>query len=259
MLLKRGAASVHETQCSMLLGPLNDAHRLFCSSLSLRDSVLPMMLRSNRKRVIELMVLLVLVANPVGATASVWVSAPKPKFPAAALSRGSEGYVIVRTYVGQDGSVARATISKSSGDSTLDNAAQTAVLKWKMNPAVIKPEYLTKGYEQRIDFQQEVPVAARYRDRTAYFNSFRDAKIWTFAPFPEYPFHERLTRTEGIAVVRIIIGADGGVASVVLFKSSGNANLDNAAVSAVRRWRAHKEYAGVRLAVPIVFTMRGRR
>jgi TonB family protein len=100
--------------------------------------------------------------------------------------------------------------------------------------------------------------AARYRDRQAYFGSFRSAKIWTFAPFPEYPSHERLTRTEGVAIVRIIIGADGRVASVVIFKSSGNANLDNAAVSAVRRWHAHKEYAGAHVAMPIEFTLGGR-
>ena len=205
------------------------------------------------------MALLALVSIPVQALASVWLSAPKPKFPAAALSRGSEGYVIVRTYLGQDGSVIRATISKSSGDSTLDDAARTALLKWKMNPAAIKPEYLTKGYEQRIDFRQETPVAARYRDRRAYFSTFQSAKIWMVAPFPEYPFHERLLRTEGVALVRIGIGADGHAASVELVKSSGNTNLDKAALAAVRLWRAHKEYAGQHFVMPIKFTMSGIR
>ena len=213
---------------------------------------------SNCRRVIKLMVLLVLAASPVQA-ASVWVSAPKPKFPAAALRKGSEGYVIVRTYIGQDGSVTRATISQSSGDSTLDDAALTAVLKWKMIPTAIQPQYLTKGYEQRIDFRQEAPVAARYRDRHAYFSTFRSAKIWTFAPFPEYPFHERSLRTEGITIVKIEIGADGRAASVTILRSSGNANLDKAAVSAVRLWRAHKEYAGQCFLMPINFILGARR
>jgi TonB family protein len=211
------------------------------------------------QRVIYLTVLLVLASGFVQAAESVWVSAPKPKFPAAALSRGSEGYVIVRTYLGPDGSVTRATISKSSGDSTLDDAARTAVLKWKMNPAAIKPAYRTKGYEQRIDFRQEAPIAARYRDRRAWFSTFQSAKLWTSAPFPAYPFHERLVRTEGVVKVGIEIGPDGGAASVVLFKSSGNANLDNAAVSAVRLWRAHKEYAGRRFVIPVRFTLSGKR
>lgn len=202
---------------------------------------------------------LVLLASPELEAATVWVSAPKPKFPATALSRGSEGHVIVRLHIGQDGRVTRATIAKSSGDSTLDDAARAAVLKWKMNPAAIRPEYPTKGYQQRIDFQQEAPVAVRYRDSHAYFSNFREAKMWAHAPFPEYPDRERVMRTQGTAVVGMSIGSDGGVASVVLLKSSGNANLDNAALAATRLWRAHRKYAGQHFALPISFTLSGRR
>ena len=86
-----------------------------------------------------------LATSPVLTAASVWISSPKPKFPAAALSKGTEGYVILRTQVGQDGRVTQATITRSSGDPILDDAARIAVLKWKMNPAAIKPEYRTKG------------------------------------------------------------------------------------------------------------------
>lgn len=124
-----------------------------------------------------------------------------------------------------------------------------------MNPAAIKPEYRTKGYDLRIDFQQEVPMAARYRDRSAYFEDFESARVWTYAPFPEYPFHERLVRAEGVVLVRIGMGADSRVVSVEIVKSSGNINLDNAAVSAVRKWRSHKKWAGWRLVMPIRFKM----
>ena len=197
--------------------------------------------RLNQHGIINLVALLVLALSPVTAEASVWASAPKPKFPTAALTRGSEGYVVVRAYIGPDGSVVRATVSKSSGDSSLDDAARAAVLRWKMNQAAVKPGYLMKGYDQRIDFRQEASIAARYRDRHAYFETFQSAKMWVFAPFPEYPFHERLLRTEGVALVRMAIGVDGATESVAILKSSGNPNLDNAAVSAVRRWRAHKD------------------
>lgn len=211
------------------------------------------------QQVFALIALLVLTPSPVWAAASVWSSAPKPKFPPAALSKGSEGYVIFRAFIGDDGSVTGATIAKSSGDRTLDDAARTAVLKWKMNAAAIKPEYQRKGYEQRIDFRQEVPIAARYQDRSAYFADFQSAKIWTHAPFPEYPFHERLVRTEGVALVRIGVGPDGRAASAEIVRSSGNSNLDKAALSALRSWRAHKEYAGWRLVVPIRFKIRPYR
>jgi TonB family protein len=201
----------------------------------------------------------VLLASPAQAPASVWASAPKPKFPEAALHKGTEGYVIVHAYVAKDGTVTRAMISRSCGDATLDEAARTAVLKWKMNATAIKPEYLIKGYDQRIEFRQEAPLAARYRDRAAYFSSFEGVKIWTYAPFPEYPFHERLLKTEGVVMVRIEIGPDGAVSSAEVVRSSGNSNLDTAAIAAVRTWRAHQEYAGKHGIIPIHFTMQPMR
>jgi len=209
----------------------------------------------NRQQVINLVALLVLGANPTQAATSTWASAPKPNFPEAALRKGSEGYVIVRAYVAPDGSVTRATISKSSGDATLDEAARTALLKWRMNRAAIRPEYLTKGYGQRIDFRQEAPIAARYRDRAGYFGSFQSAQIWTYAPFPEYPAHERLMKSEGVTLIRIEIGPDGAVASAEIVRSSGYPNLDKAALAAVRTWHAHREYAGKHGVMPVVFTL----
>lgn len=209
----------------------------------------------NRQRVIHAIAMFALAASPGQATESIWASAPKPRFPEAALRKGSEGYVIVRTYIAQNGAVIRATISRSSGDAILDEAARTALLKWRMNPAVIKPEYLTKGYEQRIDFRQEAPIAARYRDRAGYFSSFESAKIWIYAPFPEYPAHERLLKSQGVTHVRIAIGPDGQVSSAEVVKSSGFPNLDKAALDAVRQWRARREYAGKHGVMPVIFTL----
>jgi TonB family protein len=200
-------------------------------------------------------ILVVLAATPVRAVASIWASAPTPKFPEAALRKGTEGYVVVRAAVAKDGTVVRATISRSSGDATLDETARMAVLKWKMNPAAIKPNFLTQGYDQRIDFRQEAPIAARYRDRAGWFGSFRSAKIWTYAPFPEYPFHERLLKAEGVAVVKVEIGPDRAVRSAEIVRSSGYPNLDKAALDAVRKWRAHREYAGKHGVMPVHFTL----
>lgn len=204
--------------------------------------------------------LAIAVLLPVCANAaSIWASKPDPKFPEPALRKGSEGYVIVRAYIQTDGTVARATISKTSGDATLDEAARTAVLKWKMNSAAVKPTYLTKGYDQRIDFRQEAPIAARYRDRAGWFGSFRSARIWTYAPFPEYPAHERLMKSEGIVYIKVTIGPDGGVALAEVVKSSGYPNLDKAALEAIRKWRAHREFAGKHGVMPVHFSLRPLR
>jgi len=208
----------------------------------------------------QLSLVAIALLGPISAqAASIWASKPQPKFPEAALRRGTEGYVVVRAYVQKDGTVSRTTISKSSGDATLDEAARTEVSKWKMNAAAIKPHFLTKGYDQRIDFRQEAPVAARYRDRAGWFDSFKSAKIWIYAPFPEYPMRERRMRSEGTTLLRVTIGADGAVASAEVLKSSGYPSLDRSAVDAVRKWRARREYAGKHGVFPVHFTMRGMR
>ena len=213
------------------------------------------MMRLNRHLSINLLAMAVLLASPSPAIASIWASMPKPKFPEAVLRKGTEGYVVVRAYVAKDGIVTRATISRSSGDTTLDEAARAAVLKWKMNPTAVKPEYLARGYNQRIDFRQEAPIAARYRDRAGYFGSFESAKIWIHAPFPEYPTRERYMKSQGVTHVRIVIGPDGQVSSAEVVKSSGFPNLDKAALDAVRKWRARREYAGKHGVMPVIFTL----
>jgi TonB family protein len=133
------------------------------------------------------------------------------------------------------------------------------VSRWKMNSSAIKPEYLTKGYAQRIDFRQEAPVATRYRNRFVYFETFEATKFWTYAPGPDYPYHERYVKAEGTAFVKLTIGPDGRAVSAEIARSSGHANLDKAAVSALRLWRARREYAGLKFLVPLRFTLRPGR
>ena len=54
---------------------------------------------------------------------------------------------------------------------------------------------------------------------------------------PPYPSAERNAGVEGTVSIRFLIGTDGSVEDVTVTSSSGNANLDNAAVAACRKWR----------------------
>jgi len=54
---------------------------------------------------------------------------------------------------------------------------------------------------------------------------------------PRYPESARRAGIEGMALLRLHILADGGVAGVTIERSSGHMDLDHAAVQAVRRWR----------------------
>lgn len=54
---------------------------------------------------------------------------------------------------------------------------------------------------------------------------------------PSYPSSARSASIEGTTTVRILVGYDGEVESVVVAESSGNAALDAAAVDACYGWR----------------------
>lgn len=56
-------------------------------------------------------------------------------------------------------------------------------------------------------------------------------------PLPKYPRRARWRGAEGRVVLAVQVGADGRARSVVLRQSSGHADLDAAALKAVRRWR----------------------
>lgn len=210
------------------------------------------------KQTIFVCVCAALFAAPTGlcATTSDWLSAPKPNFPPSALRKGSEGSVKLKLLFAQDGSVTSAKVFKSSGDSVLDETARNAVLKWKMKPGAIKPSDLTKGRVEEIEFRQEAMMSATYPlSVRAGFGGQDQWKRWIYAPFPYYPMDARRLRHQGTVLLIATIGKDGGVVAVQIFKTSGYADLDEQASKALRHWKAHKEYAGQKLGVPVRFTL----
>jgi TonB family protein len=203
--------------------------------------------------------MLLALQSRVADSASDWLKSPRPKFPPAALKQFSEGSVKLRLVLTDDGSVRDAKVIKSSGEPTLDQAAQQGVLKWKMKPAALRPADLTTGRDEIIDFRQQAPIAAAvHPDRLAYFGSKQSiggGKMWMFAPFPSYPIEARQYRAQGTAFIIVTIGQNGNTENIRLVRSSGSKLLDDAALRAVALWRAHKEYAGQKVGLPITFTL----
>ncbi|WP_083918771.1 energy transducer TonB [Rudaea cellulosilytica] len=60
----------------------------------------------------------------------------KIPYPPIALRNHTEGTVILRVLVGEDGSVKDIEIDKSSGSHELDRAAREGVMKWKFKPGM---------------------------------------------------------------------------------------------------------------------------
>ena len=77
------------------------------------------------------------------------------------------------------------------------------------------------------------------------------------APRPEYPYEARRSRTTGSGVVVMTVDpATGAVTDVSMTQSTSSPILDNAAVSAFRRWR-FRAGTVTRVRTPITFTMTG--
>ena len=64
------------------------------------------------------------------------VSMTPPVYPPRCLRMGLEGVVRVRVLVGENGVPQEVTLAKSSGESSMDDAALKAVREWVFKPAM---------------------------------------------------------------------------------------------------------------------------
>jgi protein TonB len=77
------------------------------------------------------------------------------------------------------------------------------------------------------------------------------------APQPEYPYEARRQRATGSGVALLTIDpATGSVTDVRMLRSTGNAMLDNATISGLRRWR-FKPGTVSSVQSPITYTLTG--
>lgn len=79
-------------------------------------------------------------------------------------------------------------------------------------------------------------------------------------PSPDYPYSARKRRREGLVLIGLEVAADGSVSAARVLESSGDASLDEAALSTLRRWKlrpatmAGRPVAG-RVEVPVRFRL----
>jgi len=75
----------------------------------------------------------------------------KPKYPSSARRAGHQGTTVLLITVGANGRVSSVRVSKSSGYSSLDNAAVSAARSWKFKPA-------RNGLGQSVPYTLKAPV-----------------------------------------------------------------------------------------------------
>ena len=127
-------------------------------------------------------------------------------------------------------------------------------------PTDIKPRYVeeTTPPPKKLQAQKFTPIKAPQAAGRPGTMSISTAKaLATYAPRPEYPYEARSRRITGTGVCVVDINArSGSVTSASMASSIGNPVLDNAALSAFRRWR-FKPGSVSKVSIPITFTTTG--
>lgn len=102
------------------------------------------------------------------------------------------------------------------------------------------------------------PLMKPRNNRTAGSLTLSSAKVLAInAPRPEYPYEARRQRITGSGIVAMTIDpVSGNVSSVSMSKSTGSPFLDNAVLTAFRRWR-FKPRTVSSVTCPVTFTLTG--
>ena len=84
---------------------------------------------------------------------------------------------------------------------------------------------------------------------------------YLYNPVPAYPLKARLSGREGMVMLEVVVNEVGRAAEVEVLRSSGDRELDGAAVATVRRWTFHPGMAGgkavtARVEVPVRFRLK---
>lgn len=117
---------------------------------------------------------------------------------------------------------------------------------------------------QAYAVEPQQPTAAPRSPSTASSSEAAGAKVDVDArplpdnPPPVYPATAVLQGRQGRVMLRVVVDSSGVAVEVTLLRTSGHADLDHAAVEAVRRWRFVPAQQGGRavtqtIAVPIRF------
>ena len=78
---------------------------------------------------------------------------------------------------------------------------------------------------------------------------------------PVYPTSARHRGIQGTSLLRVHVAADGHVTDIVVAKSAGHVDMDQAAMAAVRQWRFEpgrrgEEPVGMWVLLPVEFRIR---
>ncbi len=153
-------------------------------------------------------------------------------YPETARSAHSEGVTHVQYYGADNGELKDVKVTLSSGYADLDDAAVQCVKSWRVNPDIEIDRFHLGLHE--ADIAWSIPAAQPDGKAADPYGVFV-GRPHTCLQF--YPRAEEEAGIQGTTTLRFTITEKGEVRDETVAQSSGNADLDDAALRCARSWR----------------------
>jgi TonB family protein len=178
----------------------------------------------------------------LGEVKAVAYFAPRPNYPLEAREKGITGHGVAILRVNtRTGIVTAARMEPSTGSQMLDEVALAAFRQWRFKPGA----------------PPKVNVPIRFTLNGVPVKNPGGVQNAVYAARPLYPAEARSKRLTGAGIVFVDVDQKTGqVTSARMLQSTGYQILDEAALSAFRKWR-FKPGTVEKVRIPISFTIRG--
>lgn len=183
------------------------------------------------------------ISGPIR-NATVYV--PNPVYPHAALQQHLSGRGLYKMDL-DSGTPYDVRVVRSTGYKILDDAAVETLRTWRFLP------HRLNWVTIPIEFGIPTPHSP---ENNVYRGKHRELVI--FAPKPDYPLEARTKHLGGSGVIMLDANVETGqVTAARMSKSTGHAILDEAALTAFRRWRFKPGKVAPHVKIPITYTVSG--
>lgn len=182
-----------------------------------------------------------------------------PPYSKEAREKRLEGSVELKVVIGADGNVK--DLSVTSGDPVLGAAAVDAVRQWTFEPKRVNGQAVEAEVKVRVDFHLST-TGRTSCNGMGCGNAEGDASATVISQVaPIYPAKAKKKHIEGQVLLQARIGVDGKIQDLSVI--SGNPELTQAAIDAVRQWRYRptlKDGTPVEVTtkITVTFTLGGR-
>ncbi|MFH1214804.1 MAG: TonB family protein [Candidatus Neomarinimicrobiota bacterium] len=196
-------------------------------------------------------------------------------YPEKAKQSGIEGKAVIQAQVGKDGVVKQSVVLQSSGNAELDAAALEAINKTKFKPAYRKEKPVSVYISIPVIFKLKEKSGAQSKSNDKQ-NIIGDEQKTEFVPYDEppspiggfkaiqenliYPEKAKQAGIEGTTVIQAKVDENGDIEKTVILQSSENAELDAAAIEALKKTKFKpavfdKKPVGVYISIPVMFNL----